>query len=238
MVTEGRTGSGRPKTARWNGREASVPGGGHKPHHWSWRSGEGMPICLQRPAGALPRSPFLLASTHFPRGASWQTYFTGRPSAQLPPTDRKNETTCGLAPQPQGEAPLTEAPGPGRPGFILLFAQTREDKEPEHRFKDLVTFPIRNQARVPRDPVGEAWESRPTTDTGSGRRAPGCCQEHVGVRRTGCRVPSPHPVPPGGLLRTTHHWGAGWQTCECPIPCGDPNSRNQLELPKPHNPPS
>ena len=121
MVTEGRTGSGRPKTARWNGREASVPGGGHKPHHWSWRSGEGMPICLQRPAGALPRSPFLLASTHFPRGASWQTYFTGRPSAQLPPTDRKNETTCGLAPQPQGEAPLTEAPGPGRPGFILLF---------------------------------------------------------------------------------------------------------------------
>lgn len=116
--------------------------------------GKGCPSVSRGQREPPPRSPFLLASTHFPRGASWQTYFTGRPSAQLPPTDRKNETTCGLAPQPQGEAPLTEGPGPGRPGFILLFAQTREDKEPERRFKDLVTFPIRNQAWVPRDPVG------------------------------------------------------------------------------------
>lgn len=38
-----------------------------------------MPSCLQRPAGALPGTPCLLASTHFPRGASRQTYFTGRP---------------------------------------------------------------------------------------------------------------------------------------------------------------
>lgn len=57
-----------------------------------------MPSCLQRPAGALPGTPCLLASTHFPRGASWQTYFTGRPSAQLPPTERKNETTVGWRP--------------------------------------------------------------------------------------------------------------------------------------------
>lgn len=115
-----------------------------------------MPICLQRPAGALPGTPCLLASIRFPRRASQQTYFTGRPSAQFPPTERKNETTCGLAPQPQGEAPLTEGPGPGRPGLILLSAQTREDTEPERRVKGLVTFPIRNQARASHDRAGVA----------------------------------------------------------------------------------
>lgn len=55
--------------------------------------------------------------------------------------------------------------------MILLSAQPREDKEPEHRVKDLVTFPIRNQARAPR--LG--WlgtHGRPQTrDVGAGLQA-------------------------------------------------------------------
>ena len=167
-----------------------------------------MPICLQRPAGALPGTPCLLVSTHFPRGASRQTYFTGRPSAQLPPTERKNETTCGLAPQPQGEAPLTEGPGPGRPGLILLSAQTREDTEPERRVKGLVTFPIRNQAWAP----WLGWlgsHGRPQTrDVGAGLQAAAKSMQGRGGQVA--VFPAPTPYYPEVCSGPHTSGGRGW----------------------------
>lgn len=69
------------------------------------RRGRGCPSVSRGQRELLPGPLPPWQASASPRGASQQTYFTGRPSAQLPSTERKNETTCGLAPHNHRRGP-------------------------------------------------------------------------------------------------------------------------------------